>query len=44
MKDQVMKLLTAKKLVVSGEIIKVAINSNLSLDEFLVLIYFDNCM
>lgn len=42
MKDQVMKLLTAKKLVVSGEIIKVAINSNLSLDEFLVLIYFDN--
>lgn len=42
MKDQVMKLLTAKKIVVSGEIIKVAINSNLSLDEFLVLIYFDN--
>lgn len=42
MKDQVMKLLIAKKLVVSGEIIKVAINSNLSLDEFLVLIYFDN--
>lgn len=42
MKDQFMKLLTAKKLVVSGEIIKVAINSNLSLDEFLVLIYFDN--
>lgn len=42
MKDQVMKLLTAKKLVVSCEIIKVAINSNLSLDEFLVLIYFDN--
>lgn len=42
MKDQVMKLLTAKKLVVSGEIIKIAINSNLSLDEFLVLIYFDN--
>lgn len=42
MKEQVWKLLNAKKLVVSEYLIKEAIRNNLSLDEFLVLVYFDN--
>lgn len=35
-------MLNAKKLVVSEYLIKEAIRNNLSLDEFLVLVYFDN--
>lgn len=42
MKEQLYKLLTSKKLVVSDYLIKIAINNNLSLNEFLVLAYFDN--
>lgn len=42
MKEQVWKLLNAKKLVVSEYLIKEAVRNNLSLDEFLVLVYFDN--
>ena len=42
MKEQVWKLLNAKKLVVNEYLIKEAIRNNLSLDEFLVLVYFDN--
>ena len=42
MKEQVWKLLSAKKLVVSEYLIKEAVRNNLSLDEFLVLVYFDN--
>lgn len=35
-------MLNAKKLVVSEYLIKEAVRNNLSLDEFLVLVYFDN--
>lgn len=35
-------MLSAKKLVVSEYLIKEAVRNNLSLDEFLVLVYFDN--
>lgn len=35
-------MLNAKKLVVNEYLIKEAIRNNLSLDEFLVLVYFDN--
>jgi len=42
MKEQLYKLLTSKRLVVSDYLIKVAILNNLSLNEFLVLAYFDN--
>lgn len=42
MKEQLYKVLTSKKLVVSDYLIKVALNNNLSLTEFLVLAYYDN--
>lgn len=42
MKEQLYKVLTSKKLVVSDYLIKVSLNNNLSLVEFLVLAYFDN--
>lgn len=42
MKEQLWKLLKAKKLVISEYLIKVAIDNNLNLNEFLVLAYFDN--
>lgn len=43
MKEQLYKLLTAKKLVISDYLIKIAIDNKLNLNEFLVLAYFDNC-
>ncbi len=42
MKEQLYKVLTAKKLVVSDYLIKVAMSNNLSLTEFLVLAFYDN--
>lgn len=42
MKEQLYKVLTSKKLVVSDYLIKVALNNDLSLTEFLVLAYYDN--
>ncbi len=42
MKDQVYKLLTSKKIVVNDYLIKIATKNQLSLNEFLVLAYFDN--
>ena len=42
MKEQLYKVLTSKKLVVSDYLIKVSLDNNLSLTEFLVLAYFDN--
>jgi DNA replication protein len=42
MKEQLYKVLTSKKLVISDYLIKVALNNNLSLIEFLVLAYYDN--
>ncbi len=42
MKEQMYKLLTSKKIVVNDYIIKLATKNDLSLNEFLVLVYFDN--
>lgn len=42
MKEQLYRLLTSKKLIISDYLIRVAINKNLSLNEFLVLAYYDN--
>ncbi len=42
MKDKVYKLLTSKKIVINDYLIKIATKNNLSLNEFLVLAYFDN--
>ncbi len=42
MKEQLYKVLTSKKLVISDYLIKVSLDNNLSLNEFLVLVYFDN--
>ncbi len=42
MKAQIFKLLKTKNLVISSYLIKVAIEKELSLNEFLVLAYFDN--
>jgi DNA replication protein len=42
MKEQIFKLLKTKNLVISSYLIKVAIEKELSLNEFLVLAYFDN--
>lgn len=42
MKEQLYKVLTSKKLVVSDYLIKVALNNELTLTEFLVLAFFDN--
>lgn len=43
MKEQMLKILSSKKMVLSTYLIKVAIESKLNLNEFLVLVYFDNC-
>ena len=43
MKEQILKFLSSKKMVLSTYLIKVALNNKLSLNEFLVLVYFDNC-
>lgn len=42
MKEQILKILQAKKMVLNTYLIKVALDANLNLNEFLVLIYFDN--
>ena len=42
MKEQLKMLLNAKNLVINEYLIKVAVNQELSLNEFLVLIYLDN--
>lgn len=42
MKEQLIKILSSKKMVLSTYLIKVALNNKLSLNEFLVLVYFDN--
>ncbi len=42
MKEQLYKVLTSKKLVISDYLIKVALDNDLNLNEFLVLAYFDN--
>lgn len=42
MKEQMLKLLQSKKMVLSTYLVKVALDAKLSLNEFLVLVYFDN--
>lgn len=42
MKEQLIKILSSKKMVLSTYLIKVALDNKLSLNEFLVLVYFDN--
>ncbi len=42
MKEQVLKVLNSKKLVINDYLIKVAIEKDLNLREFLVLVFFDN--
>ena len=42
MKEQMIKILSSKKMVLSSYLIKVAIDNSLNLNEFLVLVYFDN--
>ncbi len=42
MKEQIVQILQAKKMVLSTYLIKVALDNKLSLNEFLVLVYFDN--
>ncbi len=42
MKEQFYRLLNSKKIVINDYLIKIALDSNLSLNEFLVLAYFDN--
>ncbi len=42
MKEQVLKILNSRKLVINDYLIKVAIKKELSLTEFLVLAFFDN--
>lgn len=42
MKEQLYKVLTSKKLVISDYLIKIALDNDLNLNEFLVLVYFDN--
>ncbi len=42
MKEQLYKVLTAKRIVVSDYLIKVAMANNLNLTEFLVLAFYDN--
>lgn len=42
MKEQVYEILTSKKIVIHDYLIKVATKNSLSLNEFLVLAYFDN--
>ena len=43
MKEQMLKILSSKKMVLSTYLIRVALDNKLSLNEFLVLVYFDNC-
>ena len=43
MKEQMIKILSSKKMVLNTYLVKVALDNNLSLNEFLVLVYFDNC-
>ena len=42
MKEQMLKILSSKKMVLSTCLIRVALDNKLSLNEFLVLVYFDN--
>ncbi len=42
MKEQLYKLLNSKKLIINDYLIKAALQVNLSLNEFLVLVYYDN--
>lgn len=42
MKEQILKILSSKKMVLSTYLIKVALSNELNLNEFLVLVYFDN--
>lgn len=42
MKEQLLKILSSKKLVINDYLVKIAIRNQLSLNEFLVLAYFDN--
>ena len=42
MKEQVLKILSSKKLVINEFIIRIAKEKELNLNEFLVLVYFDN--
>lgn len=42
MKEQMLKILSSKKMVLSTYLIKVALDNKLTLNEFLVLVYFDN--
>ena len=42
MKEQILKILQAKKMVLNTYLIKVALDAKLNLNEFLVLVYFDN--
>lgn len=43
MKEQLINILSSKKMVLSTYLIKVALDAKLTLNEFLVLVYFDNC-
>jgi DNA replication protein len=42
MKEQMLGILNSKKLVLNDYVIKIAISQGLNLNEFLVLLYFDN--
>lgn len=42
MKETVYRLLNSKKLVVNSYLIKIALEKELNLNEFLILVYFDN--
>jgi DNA replication protein len=42
MKEQILKILSSKKMVLSTYLIKVALSNELNLNEFLLLVYFDN--
>lgn len=42
MKEQLYKVLSSKKLVISDYLIRVALDNSLNLNEFLVLVYYDN--
>ena len=42
MKEQLYKVLSSKKLVISDYLIKVALDNKLNLNEFLILVYYDN--
>ena len=42
MKEQILKILQSKKMVLNTYLIKVALDAKLNLNEFLVLVYFDN--